>query len=143
MVLDTEFVPHRGDGGEAGAAIRCFRRLAPLLPGAQGVNYNMAMRGTHIDEAMREFGWLIVTKVHDTKDPLGNRQEWHIEDQDVEDLNGQVHTLSIYARDGAPGLRVLTDTGEFIFVPVEPMQTRRRGGSDRFRFYGEYQLPDE
>ena len=143
VVLDTEYVPHRGDGGEAGAAMRCFHRLAPLLPGAQGVNYDMAMRGAHIDEAMRELGWLIVTKVHDTKDRLGNRQEWHIEDQEVEDLNGHVHTLSIYARDGAPGLRVLTDTGEFVFVPLERVKTERRGAPGRYRFYGEYELPDE
>jgi hypothetical protein len=37
--------------------MRCFERLAPLIPGAQGVNYDMAMRGTHIDRVIREFGW--------------------------------------------------------------------------------------
>src|SRR2546427_13142232 len=67
VVLDTEYVPHKGDGGEARAAMRCFHRLARLVPGAHGVNYDMAMRGTHIDEAMRELGRLIITKVHETK----------------------------------------------------------------------------
>jgi hypothetical protein len=45
VFLDHEYVPQKGEGGEAGAALRCFERLAPLLPRAQGVNYDMAMRG--------------------------------------------------------------------------------------------------
>src|SRR2546428_9442252 len=112
VVLDTEYVPHKGDGGEARAAMRCFHRLARLVPGAQGVNYDMAMRGCASSAGSSS------PRFTTRKDPLGNRQEWHIEDQEVENLKGQVRTLSVYARDGAPGLRVLTDTGEVILAPL-------------------------
>jgi len=105
VLLDTEYVPARGGGGEAGVAMRCFERLAPLLPGAQGINYDMAMRGRHIDRAMRDLGWLIVTGVHETKDVQGGRAEVHIEDLQVEGPDGRTMTVSVYAREGAPGIR--------------------------------------
>ncbi len=81
--------------------MRCFERVAPHLPGAQGVNYDMAMRGTHIDRMMREFGWLIVTGVHE--DRGGGYKEWHIEDQEIEDLDGGIVMVSVYAKRGAAG----------------------------------------
>lgn len=141
VFLDHEYVPHKGDGGEAGAAIRCFERLAPHLPGAQGVNYDMAARGTHIDRVMRELGWLIVTGV--PEDRGGGYEEWHIEDVEVEDLDGRVISLSVYARRGAAGLRVLTETGDHIFLPLDRIKTARRGDGGRYRFYNEYELPPE
>ena len=141
VFLDHEYVPQKGEGGEAGAAMRCFERLAPLLPGTQGVNYDMAMRGTHIDRVMRELGWLIVTGVHE--DPGGGYKEWLIEDQEVEDLDGRIVTVSIHAMRGAVGIRVLTDTGEHIFLPLERVKTARGGKPGRYRFYNEYQLPPE
>lgn len=121
--------------------MRCFERVAPVLPGAHGVNYDMAMRGTHIDRMMREFGWLIVTGVHE--DRGGGYNEWHIEDQEIEDLDGRVVTVSVYAKRGAVGIRVLTDTGDYIFLPLERVKTARGGRPGRYRFYNEYQLPQE
>lgn len=43
IVLDVEHVPE--PGGEAKVAMACFSRLAPLVPGAQGVIYDTALRG--------------------------------------------------------------------------------------------------
>jgi hypothetical protein len=43
MILDLEWVPDKG--GEARVAMSCFKRLHPLLPGAQGVIYDTALRG--------------------------------------------------------------------------------------------------
>ncbi len=72
ILLDIEHDAGRtGDGGEAGAALRCFDRLGPLVPGAQGVVYDQAMRGRHIDHLMRELGWLTITGVHATRDREG------------------------------------------------------------------------
>lgn len=141
VFLDHEYVPQKGGGGEAGAALRCFDRLAPLMPGAQGVNYDMAMKGTHIDRVMREFGWLIVTGV--SKDPSGEYNEWHIEDVEVMDLDGRPITLNIYAKRGAAGIRVLTDTGDDLFLPLQRIKTARAGKPGRYRFYNEYELPPE
>ena len=40
-----------------------FRKLAPVLPGSQGVIYDMALRGVHHHQLLRELGWLSVNKV--------------------------------------------------------------------------------
>ncbi len=81
--------------------MRCFERLAPVLPGAQGVNYDKAMRGMHIDRGMREFGWLILTGVHAVKDAGGSTPEWHVENVDAEMPDGSVKTLEIFGTDFA------------------------------------------
>jgi hypothetical protein len=43
IILDVEWVSTHG--GEAKSAMSCFRRLAPLVPGAQGVIYDTALAG--------------------------------------------------------------------------------------------------
>jgi hypothetical protein len=63
VVLDTRYVPFSGEGGEAGVALRSFASIAPQAPGVIGVIWDMALRGVHIDRAMRELGWLTVTRV--------------------------------------------------------------------------------
>ncbi len=144
VLLDVEReAGMKGDGGEAGAAMRCFERLAPTLPGAQGVNYDKAMRGKHIDRGMREFGWLILTGVHAVKDAGGSTPEWHVENADIQMPDGSVKTLEIFARDGAAGLKELTETGEPFFLPLERIKTERRKDADAFRFYNVYSLPPE
>ena len=101
----------------------------------------MAARGTHIDSVMRELGWLIVTGV--PEDRGGGYKEWQIEDVEVEDLDGRLITMSVYAKRGAAGIRVMTETGEYLFMPLERTKTARRGDSGRYRFYNEYELPPE
>src|SRR5712691_5299895 len=61
VILDLEWVPE--PGGEAAVAVSCFRRLAPLVPGAQGVIYDTALRGTHHQVLLRELGLLPVNRV--------------------------------------------------------------------------------
>jgi hypothetical protein len=145
VFLDVERDPGgQGEGGEAAVAVRCFERLAKNLPGAQGVNYDKAMRGTHIDYAMRSFGWLIMTKVHAVMegDQLVER---HIEDVTVKLPDGRSTTLNIFAREGANGLRELTETGDPFFVPLERIKTERRASDSAgtHRFYNVYRLPPE
>src|SRR5207253_457713 len=41
----------------------CFRRLAPLVPGAQAVVYDTALRGVHHQVLLRELGLAPVNKV--------------------------------------------------------------------------------
>ena len=117
--------------------MRCFHRLARLVPGAQGVNYDMAMRGCASSAGSSS------PRFTTRKDPLGNRQEWHIEDQEVENLKGQVLTQSVYAREGSAGIRVMTDKGEFLFLPLERFKIARRGAPGNYRFYNTYRLLPE
>ena len=61
IILDAEWVPEAG--GEAKVAMGCFARLRPLVPGAQGVVYDTALRGVHHQTLLREHGWLPVNRV--------------------------------------------------------------------------------
>jgi hypothetical protein len=136
VLLDFESVPSKGEGGEAGTAMRCLRRLQPLLPGAQGAIFDKAMRGVHIDEAMRDLGWIIVTDVHAVTDEQGRPRAWHIEERTEE-------AISIYGRQGAAGHRELAETGEPVFIPWHRVKTERRGRPRAFRFSNLYAMPTE
>jgi len=50
---------------------------------------------------------------------------------------------TVYARQGAAGLREMTESGEMVFLPLERIKTERRKSADRFRFYNVYRLPSE
>jgi hypothetical protein len=61
IILDVEWVADKG--GEAKVAMNCFTRLAPLVPGAQGVIYDTALRGVHHQTLLRDLGLLPVNRV--------------------------------------------------------------------------------
>ena len=61
IILDVAWVPKHG--GEAKTAMECFTRLAPLVPGAQGVIYDTALRGVHHQTLLRDLGLLPVNRV--------------------------------------------------------------------------------
>jgi len=61
VILDLERVEK--PGAEASVAMECFRRLAPLVPGAQGIVYDTALRGIHHQELLRDLGLLPVNRV--------------------------------------------------------------------------------
>ena len=152
VILDTEFVPASGYGGEAGVALECFRRLAPLAPGAQGIVYDGAMRGAHIDAIMTELGLLTINKVHAAevhvrKGRKGGRRrpkERLIETKEVRLPDGSTEMLPIYSRDGAAGIGKLNVTGDMAFVPLERVRTQRHGNlGGGYRFYNQYRLPIE
>jgi len=50
-------------GGEAKVAMGSFKRLHPLVPGAQGVIYDTALGGVHHQTLLREMGLMPVNRV--------------------------------------------------------------------------------
>ena len=56
-IVDVEWVPTAG--GEANTAMECFTRLAPNLPGTQGLIYGTALRGVHHQKLLRDPGLLL------------------------------------------------------------------------------------
>lgn len=150
IIVDTEWVPTAG--GEAATAMDCFGRLAPLVPGAQGVIYDTALRGVHHQTLLRELGLLPVNRVTAAKAAVkaprrkgGRRQEKsvHLEDKVITMPDGQARTLNLYAEGGTLGIGDLTDTGDLTFTPLRRIRTHRnadKGG--RYRWYNDYRLPD-
>ena len=151
MILDVEWV--NKPGAEAAKAMECFTRLAPLVPGAQGVIYDTALRGIHHQKLLRELGLLPVNKVtaaeKGSKKPRraeGRRIEKsvHFEDKEVKLPDGSTRTIRLFARGGAVGIAELTDRGEMIFVELHRVRTHRaKDKNGRYRWYNDYRLLEE
>jgi hypothetical protein len=149
VVLDTRYVPFSGEGGEAGVALRSFASIAPQAPGVIGVVWDMAMRGVHIDRAMREFGWLTVTRVpakrnYARRGQRGGRRierERLIEIKRVKRDDGEEVKIRLLAKNGALGIGALQDNGETLFVPLKRIRTQRQRGKVAYRFYNQYAMP--
>jgi hypothetical protein len=148
MILDIEWVPT--PGGEARSAVDCFTRLAPHIPGAQGVIYDTALRGVHHQHLLRELGLLPINRVTAAKatptKPRRNdrrvEKNAHIEDKTITLADGTTRTLRLYAEGGALGIVELTDTGEPYFERLVRVRTHRnRDKNGRYRWYNDYQLP--
>jgi hypothetical protein len=149
IILDVEWVPKTG--GEAGVAMECFTRLAPLVQGVQGIVYDTALRGVHHQRILREFGLLSINRVTaaetGAKKPRrkdGRRQEKsiHLEDKMVRRADGSSTRLPLYAKGGALGIGELTDRGDLTFVPLRRVRTHRnRDKSGLYRWYNDYRLP--
>jgi hypothetical protein len=150
MILDIERVEK--PGAEASVAMDCFRRLAPLVPGAQGVIYDTALRGVHHQELLRDLGLLPINRVaaaeRGARMPRRNEgrrvaKSVHVEDKMVTDPDGRAVQVSLYAKDGAIGLGRLTDRGQMLFEPLQRSRTHRtrdKGGT--YRWYNDYRLPE-
>lgn len=151
MILDFDWVPK--PGGEANIAMDCFGRVAPLVPGAQGVIYDTALRGVHHQKLLRELGLMPVNKVtaaeKGAKEPRrseGQRVEKsvHFEDKEVTLPDGSVRTLRLFARGGAVGIAEFTDTGEMVFKELTRKRTHRnQDKTGLYRWYNDYRLPEE
>ncbi|MBA3553058.1 MAG: hypothetical protein H0W27_09350 [Actinobacteria bacterium] len=150
IILDVEWVPK--PGGEAKTAMDCFVRLAPHVPGAQGVVYDTALRGAHHQVLLRHLGLLPVNKVTAARKGAskprrsqGRREEKtvHVEDKEVHLSDGSARTVRLYARAGAIGLGEFTSSGDLAFVLLTRIRTHRtRDGNGRYRWYNDYALPE-
>jgi hypothetical protein len=150
VILDLERVEK--PGAEASVAMDCFRRLAPLVPGAQAVVYDTALRGVHHQELLRDLGVLPINRVaaaekgaRTPRRKEGRRvaKSTHVEDKMVTGPDDRAVSVSIYAQDGAIGLGRLTDRGSMVFEPLRRIRTHRtrdKGGT--YRWYNDYRLPE-
>ena len=148
IILDVEWVPT--PGGEARSALECFTRLAPHMPGAQGVIYDTALRGVHHQHLLRELGLLPINRVTAAKagssKPRRNdrrvEKTVHIEDKTITLGNGTIRIVRLYASGGALGIAELDDTGTQHFIPITRLRTHRNQDKNgRYRWYNDYQLP--
>jgi hypothetical protein len=148
IILDVDWVPT--PGGEARSAVECFTRLAPSVPGAQGVIYDTALRGVHHQHLLRELGWLTINRVTAAKAAVTNprrrggrrvEKNVHLEDKPIALADGTIRTLQLFAQGGALGIAELTDTGDLAFEALPRLRTHRnRDASGKYRWYNDYQL---
>ena len=151
IILDTRWVPK--PGSEAASAMESFEDLAPLCPGAQGVIYDTALRGTHHQRLLRNLGLVPVIRVtakaaganEARRDPDQQRQArsvW-VETKTIHHTDGTITEIQIYARDGQIGIGRLLDTGEMEFVPLRRFRTHRSTTkAGLHRWYNDHRVPD-
>jgi hypothetical protein len=150
IILDLDWVPDKG--GEAKVAMACFKRLSPLVPGAQAIVYDSALRGVHHQVLLRDLGIMPINRVtaleRGARKPRrvqGRRVEKvvHVEDKEIRLADGSTTKLRLYARAGAVGIGELTDTGDLHFVELRRIRTHRdRSRSGLYRWYNDYLLPE-
>jgi hypothetical protein len=130
----------------------CFCRLAPLVPGAQAVVYDTALRGVHHQVLLRELGLAPVNRVTAAEKGAsaprrgkGRRVEKtvHVEDKAITRSDGSKATLRLFARAGSIGIVELTDQGEPFFCELQRIRTHRIADKNgRYRWYNGYALPE-
>jgi hypothetical protein len=148
IILDIEWAPK--PGAEAATAMKCFTRVAPLVPGAHGVIYDTALRGVHHQTLLRDLGLVPINRVAAAKaNPKNPRRaerrvekSAHIEDKTIT-ISGTPTTISLYARGGAVGIGELTDTGDLTFTELARVRTHRNQDKNgTYRWYNDYRLPE-
>jgi hypothetical protein len=149
MILDVAWVQDQGT--EAAVAMESITRIRPLAPGAQGVRYDKALRGTHKQALLHDLGLLPIIAVsahraaHKTSKGVMPREpkEAHIEDKLVKLRDGTPKMCRVFAVDGALGLMELDLQGNQTFVALERGRIRPSQNADgSYRWYGHYELPE-
>jgi transposase InsO family protein len=147
IILDIAWVPSKQQ--EATVALDCFARLRALVPGAQGVIYDSALRGAHQQVLLRDLGLLPITRVRSSEEPrrpprsVGRQKVIHVEDQEILIRDGSTQVLRLGAREGAIGIQEATGDGER-FTELRRVRTlRRQDKSGHYRWYNELALPAE
>lgn len=149
IILDVAWVPDHG--GEAKTAMDCFRRLAPLVPGAHGVIYDTALRGVHHQTLLRDLGLIPVNRVTAAKAGVKNprrkdgrrvEKSTRLETKTITHPDGTSRTVELYARGGAVGIGELTERGDLHYTELTRVRTHRNvDQSGRYRWYNDYRLP--
>lgn len=127
------------DGREAEAGLRSISEVCSRLPDVQGVAWDKAMRGTHIDEIYR-VGLVPVVKVAKAKG--GKPRNARIQTATARRSDTTTVDVEIWAINGAASILAIAQ-GEEIPVMLTRGQTRKRVKNDRTRWYQEYRIPDD
>jgi hypothetical protein len=151
ILLDAAFVTTKG--GEAATAVACLERTSPLLPGAQAVVYDTALRGTHHQTILRDLGLLSINRVAaaqaGSKSARRGKRDQRIEklafveQKTVQLEDGMTKKIDLYAKGGAIGLGVIAADGELLFTPLPRVRTHRNADKNGYRWYNDYRLPDQ
>jgi hypothetical protein len=146
IILDIAWVPSKQQ--EATVALDCFARLRALVPGAQGVIYDSALRGAHQQVLLRDLGFLPITRVRSSEEPrmpprsVGRQKVIHVEDQEILIRDGSTQVLRLGAREGAIGIQEATGDGAIHGAsPGEDLAASGQAG--HYRWYNELALPAE
>ena len=139
VVLGIANQPHNRDGGEAAVALDLIGEAKSHLPGMQGIAWDKALRGTHIDW-LYQLGLQTVVKVHRVR---GEAKSRNLGNHVIRRAGQIVGEQPVYAVGGAPGINIIV-AGKQHWVRCQKVRVafeENRNGSKRV--YGIYRVPDE
>jgi hypothetical protein len=136
---------------EAKAALEMLFRAKPHAPGAQALVWDMILRGAHLRRVMNELGLLPIVPVPAKDNPekgRGRRAGTYVPkiiDLDVIPVvhpDGSTVLVTISGRNGWVTIKELTETGAPHYEHLRVVRIQRHPDRERFRFYGQYRLPE-
>jgi hypothetical protein len=155
VVLDIPYVRGVSPKDEADVTLQVLRELRALLPGPLFHVHDGAMTSEHDQAMLTDLGIILINRPKAKSNPnvrgasIGQRKpdEGLVEIKTVKHPDGTKEMLRIHQRDGELGLLELTQTGESLFVRLQPtkliMNSNRKPSSRRFRPYIGLRLPPE
>lgn len=137
VLLSVRLQPKGHPGGEGAIAMDMIKQVRPLLPGLQGITWDKALRGKHIDE-LYDLGLQAIVKVAKAKG--GKPKSRRIGPHTVH--GAAANTIDVFAKAGSIGIEVPV-AGKMEWVRCE--QTKRTHHRDlaSSRWYATYRIPDE
>ena len=113
--------------------------------------YDMALRGTHHQQLLRELGVICVNRVAAAESRKGEQTGWkgtrieksvHVEDRVQRLPDGTTKTVRLFARAGAIGIVEFSESGEARFIALKRKRIHRNQLKDGlFAWYQDYLLP--
>lgn len=150
FILGIEHVEKGKD--EPTAAVQVLRRVKPHAPGAQALVWDMILRGTHMQTILTEIGLVPVVGIHAKSNPKGKKgrkgddyvpKTADLEDSEQTTPDGTTRVVHIAACDGVASVKTLTEAGEPHYEALVCKRIQRREDKHRYRWYGQYSLPEE
>jgi hypothetical protein len=139
IILDVARSP--GERGEAAHAMDMFDELLPLMPHAEVVVYDGALRGTHLNHLMTRHGIIALARLHNS----GGEQvlERHYGRAEIRRPNGTTYEVDLHLRDGAPCIKDLDEEGNVHLIPLDRLKLTRTQRTDgTWRWYMELGVPE-
>ncbi len=149
IILDVFNIRHETGYDEAAQATKSIESLVGLLPGAQAVEWDMALHGTHFDKT-RELGLVDIVKVNKTAAKAGKKIP-PPRNEHGKSSSGHLFTLpddtteelALYTYFGHPHIEVIAE-GKKQRIPIIKTRLRRVANrSGGYRIYGDYKIPDD
>lgn len=137
VLLSVTHQPKQHPGGEGAIAIEVIRRLRPLLPDLQGITWDKALRGKHIEE-LYDLGLQPIIKV--AKDKGGTLKSRRVGSHRVAGATDS--KIEVYAQAGAIGIQVPVG-GELVFVRCPQTKRMSRRTRRGVTWFAAYRIPDK
>jgi hypothetical protein len=139
VVLASELLPRTISGREADLAVEMVLRAKDRLPHMEGVAWDKAIRGTHVQTLLSAD----VQPVAKVSEAGAKPREVHLERLPARRHNTVVGGVDVFALGGAAAIKTIV-RGSHVPVILEKVKIEVRPNADgSYRTYGQYRIPED